>query len=240
MLNDDIYTIGQESPALLIQKLHINMELDINRRAISYVFNAIQSGYQNSAQSIAVARRNTFDYLFENLANRSHVFEQFVDISFPDHDEMRRGALSMAMICDETLKAYSLHDKNAPELDQFDEEMVELAVIFLEESLDLATTGGKNLSAGYEPESLFLAYINADDALDVIIADHTQADPRLLRDLEETFFRPLRSILTTDEAIGRYLMDKMDIAHTALARHLAPCKMGDWYILPDNDNDLRM
>lgn len=240
MLNDDIERIGQESPALLMQKLGVAPSADVHRRAISYVFHAVQQSYAAEKRSIEETRKDTFDYLFGNLEHRSKLFDQFVDITFPDHAPIKRGALSLALICDNALRVSAERDENTFSFGGFDEETIENAVMFFEEAQDLAQYGAKTFSAGIEPESLFLAHINAADALEVILSDYSHADPRILRDLGKVFFTPLNEFLQKDTPIGRHVYFKMNMAQDVICKHLGGYKIGTQYVIPDNENRLEM
>lgn len=240
MLNDDLKTIGQSSAAQLMQKLHIPPNADTHRRAISYVFHAVQQTYAAAKRPIEETRKDTFDYLLGNLQHRSALFERFADIIFPDHDPLRRGALSLALICDNALRTSAERDEKTFLFGGFDEDTIEHAVLFFEEAQDLAQYGAKALNTGIEPESLFLAHINAADALEVILSDYSRADPRVLRDLNDVFFKPLNEFLQKDNPLGRHVYVQMNSARDVICKHLAGCKIGTQYLIPDNENRLEI
>lgn len=237
MLNE-IDQLGQATPARLIQKLHINAEADIQRRAISYVFHAVQQSYATPKKPKQVVRQETFDFLLINLEHRSKTYERFVDVIFPDQDPVRRGALSLALICDDAMRTSSEHHPETFNFGGFDEDTIELAVMFFEEAQDITNHGAKALSVGVEPESLFLAHVNADDGLEVILSDYSKADPHVLKALEANFFKITCEFTDLGDPFGRYIHGRIENARAVICEHLKGGKFGKNYLLPDNENRL--
>jgi hypothetical protein len=240
MFDDEIVSIADVTPARLMQKLGVSAGADIHRRAISYAFHAAQQSYAPSKRVSEEARRETFDDLYERLYYRSELFEKYVDTIFPDHDPLRRGALALALTCNEALNISAQREEDTFHFGGFDEDTIELGVMFWEDALELLENGTKAISAGFEPESIFLAHINAANGMEVILHNYTEADPKFLRELDQNFFKPVREFLLTDTSIGRYVERKMILTQDIICKHLGGYKSGDRYTIPHNDNRLEI
>lgn len=220
-ITDDIPRIDKLSSAWLWQKLHVNPAADTQRRALSYVFHSVEGSYFEPAKPRRLIRAEALQYIYENLELRSRVFEQFVDSIFPDHEKQRRDALSIALICDGALRQASERKNETVAFGGFDEDTVELAIMIYEEAQDLMDYGTKAINAGIEPESLFLAHINAIDALSVIESDYALADPKILKKLDRTFFEPVSEFLEEGYGIGRHVRSYMDSVQRIVNDHLS-------------------
>ena len=234
MLDHEITTLEPQSAAMLMQKLHVDLHAQAQRNALSFVFHAVQGSYAGTGKSLQDVRKETFDFLYKNLELRSRIYEQFVDSVFPDHEPHRRAALAVALICDEALRQSAKRNDNFA-FGGFDEETVELALTFYEEAQDLAKYGAMALSAEIEPESLFLAHIDAIDALSVIESNYKDTDPKILRDLGKNFFTPTKEFLLTDNSLGRNVESYMRSVEKMVHIHLAQYAMMGHYLIPDND-----